>query len=258
MSVALSGVVVGLHGRERGGHGRDGPEGAFGGLGVRGGSAGSPAEEWAETVLDLLGQVLSVEAVEAAVVHEGADEVGSAERDKCGGGAAFAEPAEEWSVERECFDQRADERGRLGELTVPDVVKDEPALFEGADRRPVAVAVGGELVEPVDAVLPACQTVVVGSDMLEEQELSAPLEDASDLADGPGLVVDSAENERRYDGVECAVPERRSSAGARKTVAGIGARAAARSSRRSIAMSGPSPVRSRCGSLTGARFAGRC
>ena len=54
-------------------------------------------------------------------------------------------------------------------------------------------------------VLTPGEPVVVGSHVLEEQELAARSEHASDLADGAWLVVDTAENQRRHDGVEAAV-----------------------------------------------------
>ena len=51
---------------------------------------------------------LRIEVVEAAVVDEASDQVGSAERDERRGGAAFAEPGDEGPIEAQRVDQRDD------------------------------------------------------------------------------------------------------------------------------------------------------
>ena len=89
-----------------------------------------------------------------------------------------------------------------------DVVDDEPASFQGFERRTVAVASDHQPVQPVDPVLPARLGSVVGSDVLDEEEASTGLEHPADLTHRPGLVIDAAQHERGHDGVEARILER--------------------------------------------------
>src|SRR5713101_1295797 len=65
-------------------------------------------------------------------------------------------------------DHRAHEGRRFRKFAVDDVVDDEPASFQGLERRAVAVASDHEPAQPVDPVLPARYGSIVGSDMLDE------------------------------------------------------------------------------------------
>jgi hypothetical protein len=85
----------------------------------------------------------------------------------------------------------------------------EPGCADRVQRGPVAVAaVADPRLEPVEPVLPPGQALVVGADMLDEQEASAGPEHPAQFAQRARLVVDCAQDEGGDDHVEAVVLER--------------------------------------------------
>src|SRR5207253_7852058 len=106
-------------------------------------------------------------------------------------------------------DHRPDELRCLRQLAVLDPGDREPRRLDGVEGRAVALATEEEAVDGADPILQARDLRVVRAHMLDEQQTATGTEYATDLAKGPGLVVDPAEHERRDDGVEAVVLERK-------------------------------------------------
>ena len=102
-----------------------------------------------------------------------------------------------------------DDRRGLRQLGIGDGLECERRSLDRGDGVAVAVAaVGEELPGPFEAVLPAGQAGVLGADVLDEQQLSARLQDPRRLGQGRGRVGDRAEDEGVDGGVEARVLER--------------------------------------------------
>jgi len=84
----------------------------------------------------------------------------------------------------------------------------EAGLPYGAERGAVAVAADDQPVEPVHPVLQAGQGEVGGPDVLDEQKLAAGPQYPPQLPEGPGLIVDSAQDQGRDRHVEAVIVER--------------------------------------------------
>src|SRR5262245_37068176 len=105
-------------------------------------------------------------------------------------------------------DERADEPWHFLELGVPNVRDLEALGLDRVERSAIAVAAGDELVQAVEAVLPACEAGLVGADVLDEDQPAGGAEHPAWFSEGTRLVVDSAEHEGRYRNVEGIVVER--------------------------------------------------
>ena len=79
--------------------------------------------------------------------------------------------------------------------------------MDGTKRGTVAVAAHDEPVEPVHPVLQAGRAGIVGSHVLEEQELAAGPQHPSQLPQRPGLIVGPAQDQRRDGHVEGVIVE---------------------------------------------------
>ena len=86
-------------------------------------------------------------------------------------------------------------------------MKPEASIVERVGR--LQSQLDDEAVQPVHPILEARERGIVRPHVLEEQQTAAGLEDSPDLADGACLVVDAAEHERRDNGVEAFVLERK-------------------------------------------------
>src|SRR5207248_3621195 len=117
---------------------------------------------------------------------------------------------EEWSLSGPggADDRGPDELRRLRQRRPFEAVDCESFGLDRCERRPVAIAVDDEAVQAVRPVLEACELRIIGANVLEEQKSSARPEHAACFPERTRLVVHSAENERRDDGVEGAVLER--------------------------------------------------
>ena len=105
-------------------------------------------------------------------------------------------------------DDWAHELRRLRQLGVVEFGDREAGLADGIERGAVAVTADHEPVEPVHPVLQASQGGVLGAQVLEEQEPPAGTQHPAQLAQGPGLVIDPAQDQRRDRHVEGVVLER--------------------------------------------------
>jgi hypothetical protein len=79
---------------------------------------------------------------------------------------------------------------------------------DGVERGAVAVAAHDQPVQPVQPILQAGRARVTGSQVLDEQQAAAGTQYPAQLPQRPGLVVDTAQDQRGHGHVEAVVVER--------------------------------------------------
>ena len=88
-----------------------------------------------------------------------------------------------------------------------DLGEGEACFLDGCQRGAVAVTADDEPVEPVHPVLESGPAGVVGTHVLDEQELATGPQHAPQFPQRPGLVVDPAQHQRGDRHVEGVVVE---------------------------------------------------
>ena len=90
----------------------------------------------------------------------------------------------------------------LREVSVSHGGDAESGRFDAIKSQSIAVAVDDKLVQPVEAVLPTRQSVLLRTHVLDEQKSPIGLEHAERLSQSAWLVLDGAEHQRGDDAVE--------------------------------------------------------
>src|SRR5436305_12787636 len=88
--------------------------------------------------------------------------------------------------------------------------RDREALrLDRRERGSIAVAPEDGVIQPVHPILEAGDAWILGPDVLEEKQPATGMQDTPGLTQRARLVVDATEHERRDDGVEGVVLERK-------------------------------------------------